>query len=329
MTHSSPAQANERKAILALLVASALWGMSFNWNKEAQEMVGQRLAADLGDERFAALGPAGFLAIRFPIAAILWAIVFRQSLRGWTAQTVISGVFAGGLLAGGMLLQHYGLSYTSESLSAFLTSLTVLFTPILGVTLFRQKVGGVLWASVACATLGVGLMTLAREEGRFDIGALLGLLCAVVFSGHILAVDYFGKRESPPRFTLAQFVVAGSIFWVFLLIHDGGVQAVTSGALLKSLESPRLLWLTGLGIVFATLMTFGLMFRYQPLTTPTRAALTYLTEPLFATTYAWLAAGRTISTAAMLGGLLIVVGNVLAEVLGRRNVNVPSEPAVM
>jgi drug/metabolite transporter (DMT)-like permease len=59
------------------------------------------------------------------------------------------------------------------------------------------------------------------------------------------------------------------------------------------------------------------MFRYQPQTTPTRAALVYLTEPLFATAYAWFAADRSIDSGAVIGASLIIVGNLVAEVFAR------------
>jgi drug/metabolite transporter (DMT)-like permease len=67
------------------------------------------------------------------------------------------------------------------------------------------------------------------------------------------------------------------------------------------------------------------MFRYQPQTTPTRAALVYLTEPLFATVYAWLAAARSIDAGAIVGGCLIIAGNLVAEIYSRSKVTKPPE----
>ncbi|MDO8629120.1 MAG: DMT family transporter [Phycisphaerales bacterium] len=308
----------EHRAILALLIACAMWGMSFNWNKEAQAIVGDRLVEAGGDPELRALGPCLFLAARFSLAVVLWAAVFPRSLRGWTGRTVAAGVGGGLFLSSGMLLQHYGLSLTTESLSAFLTSLTVLFTPLLATLVLRRRIGGALWASVACATAGVAVMTLYREEGRFEKGALLGVLCAVVFSAHILWVDYFGRRESAWRFTLAQFAAAAVVFTAFTAASPGGRRLVEFDLVMDSFASARFAVLASLSLVFSTLVTFGLMFRFQPDTSPTRAALVYLTEPLFATVYAWFASGRSIGGAAMFGAVLIILGNLVAERFARR-----------
>ena len=308
---------NERFAILMLVVACSLWGMSFNWNKEAQHFLGQRWVAATGDPATEQLGPATFLAIRFPIAAVLWVLIFPRSRSRWTRGVLHGGIAGGLFLSVGMLFQHYGLSLTSESLSAFLTSLTILFTPMVAAFVLRHSIPPALWLAVGVATLGVALMTIYREEGRFELGALLGLLCAVVFSGHILIVDHFGKREDPWAFTLAQFLAASVVFGLFAVFRARAGVSAGPLVLADALDSARFLTLTSATVIFSTLMTFGLMFRFQPQTTPTRAALVYLTEPLFATAYAWVAADRAIDTGAILGAVLIILGNVVAEVFSR------------
>ena len=64
---------------------------------------------------------------------------------------------------------------------------------------------------------------------------------------------------------------------------------------------------------------FGLLFYFQPKLDPTRAALIYLAEPIFAAFYASVAVGRTLSVIALLGAGLILAANVLVEILERRS----------
>lgn len=318
MTMPDHVSARERFAVAMLLVCCAFWGMSFNWNKQAQRMLGRDWVTVSGNEALAGHGPATFLAVRFPLATLAWAALFPRSLRGWTKMTVRGGTVAGFLLSTGMLFQHYGLAYTSESLSAFLTSLTIIFTPIAASVFLKHRISAGLWCAIGLATAGVAFMTLYREEGRFEIGALLGLLCAVIFSGHILVVDAVGKREDPWRFTLVQLAAASLVFMAYAGIRFGQNLYLSPSVIQMAFSSWNFVELTIAAVFPATLVTFGLMFRYQPQTTPTRAALVYLTEPLFATGYAWAAAGRAISGGAWVGAALIVLGNLLAERFGRR-----------
>ena len=68
-------------------------------------------------------------------------------------------------------------------------------------------------------------------------------------------------------------------------------------------------------ILLVTVGAFGLQMHFQPRLDPTRAALLYLCEPVFASLYAWLAAGRGLAPLAAAGAGLILVANVLVELI--------------
>ncbi|MBI1826932.1 MAG: DMT family transporter [Planctomycetes bacterium] len=310
-------QSSEHVAVMMLLLACALWGMSFNWNKTGQARVADHLIQASGDASASEIAPAVFIGLRFAAAAILWACVFPRSVRNWSKQTLLAGICGGTTLSIGILFQHYGLWYTSESLSAFLTSLTVLFTPLIAAFVLRQRVGSILWVSIVCATLGVALMTIYRAEGHFDRGAFLGLLCAVVFSVHMLIVEHFGRIEDSARFTLAQLIVGVIIFAIFSTLRPGRAELFEPRFWNGVASDGKLLRVMAMSTVFATIFAFGLMFKFQPRISATRAALVYLTEPLFATAFAWVMAGSKVTSMALLGGALIIASNVIAEIFGR------------
>lgn len=71
--------------------------------------------------------------------------------------------------------------------------------------------------------------------------------------------------------------------------------------------------------VFATIGAFGLLTHFQPFVEPTRAALIYLFEPVVATLWAAVAAGRGLGKVALIGAALILAANVLAEILTMRS----------
>ena len=64
---------------------------------------------------------------------------------------------------------------------------------------------------------------------------------------------------------------------------------------------------------FATFVAIGMMVWAQKLLTPTQTAVIFALEPVFASTYAWYAAGELLSIAGWIGGILIIGGMICAE----------------
>src|SRR5439155_9871590 len=133
---------------------------------------------------------------RFTLASLVWLALFPAARRGWTWRSAGRATLIGVLLGAGLIVQHLGLDRTSEAVSAFLTSLTILFVPLMMTAALRRPPRAPLWVGVTVATLGVWLMTGASPAG-FGRGELLGLLCAFVYSLYILAIDHIVPIENP------------------------------------------------------------------------------------------------------------------------------------
>jgi drug/metabolite transporter (DMT)-like permease len=84
------------------------------------------------------------------------------------------------------------------------------------------------------------------------------------------------------------------------------------------MTSPGVALNLALMICFVTIGAFGLQTFFQPYIDPTRAALLYLVEPIFAALYPWITKGHGLTATASAGAALILVANVLVEVLQSR-----------
>jgi drug/metabolite transporter (DMT)-like permease len=294
-------------------LATLAWAGSFTWAKAAGDGVNQAVGLPSG----ALLGPILLLAWRFTAAGVLWLILFPQARRGWTWPSVGRSVFLGLLLWAGQTVQMLGLDRTSEAVNAFLTSLTVVFVPLLMVVVVRRPPPTALWLPVSLATIGIWLMTGAAPTG-FGAGEMFGLACAVLFSAHMIALGELARYDSPWRMAAGQFLTVGLASAVTCLFVGHGPATLTPTAQWGIATSPGI-WLNVVLLVLISTMTaFGLMFYFQPKIDPTRAALVYLAEPIFAALYAYLAVGRTLSAVAIGGAALILAANVLVEWLERR-----------
>ena len=111
-----------------------------------------------------------------------------------------------GLLYGGaQVLQTLGLASTAASVSGFLTGLYVVFTPLLGAVILRQRIRGTVWAAVVLATIGLAVLSLTGVSTGY--GELLTVASAVVYAGHILALGRISTPGTALGLSLVQLVV--------------------------------------------------------------------------------------------------------------------------
>jgi drug/metabolite transporter (DMT)-like permease len=314
----------QRTATVALLFATLFWGCGFAWAKTGGENV-NRLA---GLQQGAGVGPIWLLAIRFLTAGLIWLIVFPASRRGWTIRSVGRAAAAGSFLAAGLVVQHLGLDRGSEAVIAFLTSLTILFVPLIMTVVLRKPPAGVLWLGVALAVVGVWLMTGAGADGRFGVGEVLGVACAVLFSLHLISVNAILGGDSAARMTAGQFLTVGVLCAIACCFVERGAASLAPSRAIELILSPGVTFNLAMMILFVTLGAFGLQTHFQRYVDPTRAALLYLVEPIFAALYPWIVHGRGLTTVATAGAALILVANVIVEVIqSRRKAHVREEDA--
>jgi drug/metabolite transporter (DMT)-like permease len=309
-----PTEAEAHRAAAALLVATVLWGCGFTWAKAAGEAVHRAVGLPDGST----FGPIFVLAWRFALAGLAVLILVPRARRGWTWRGAGRIAFTGLLLAAGLVLQHTGLDRTDEAVSAFLTSLTILFVPMILTVALRKPPAPVMWLGVLIATGGVWLMTGATAKG-FGVGEALGLACAFTFSLYVLAVNAVAKTEDAWRMTAGQFLVVGLACLLACAAVEGN-HALRPDLGLGLLRSNSAIWRNiALLTLFPTIGAFSLLNHFQPKLDPTRAALIYLMEPVVAAAYAWAMVGRALGLMTLAGAALILVANVLVELLAARS----------
>jgi drug/metabolite transporter (DMT)-like permease len=296
-------------AELFLLLACVFWGASFTWAKIAGRQMNELTGAGPG----ATIGPLWILSLRFVGASTLWFAVCPAARRGWNRASIGYGTVLGLLLSAGMILQHLGLDRSTPAITAFLTSLVVVFVPVLSWLILRHPPRAITWIGVGVATVGIWLMTAATASG-FGLGEWYALACAVAWAMYIVALGRIGLKDDPARLVGAQFIVTAivTLAWSLLVSPDG------ISTLLRLSLDRQIVINTGLLCVFATLIAYAILTYQQPRIDATRAALIYLAEPIFGAIFAWILLNSAMTLPQIIGALLILVANLIVEMLAGR-----------
>jgi len=272
-------------ALFALIAVTAVWGFTFVQVKDAVELY----------PLFA------FLAVRFLIAAAVLAVPAAGRMRSLGRRGWVAGASLGLLLALGYALQTAGLERTTVSSAGFITGLYVVFTPLLGLLLFRTRVGRAVWLGVALSVAGLALLS---GVGAGDsAGDLLVLAGSAAYSLQIALMERYAPRYDPVAFTQAEMLAAFAGF------------AVVTVAL-GQVELPRGWTVWGALIVtgvFASALAFLVQTWAQRRTSATKTALAFAMEPVFAGIFGFWLAGDRLGALGWGGCALIMSGILVAE----------------
>lgn len=308
----------KRQAVLALLVVTLIWGFTFVWMKQQLAIAEQQL----GPEHLA-LAIALSIGLRFGIAALCMIVFVPAARRGLDGAAWRGGLLLGLLLLVGFVFQMFGLGEISPGVSAFLTSLYVLFTALLTAAWQRRALHPALAIGVLLATLGAGFIR-GRPEFAFNSGELLTVACALMFALHILATDRVTKRvpAMPVTFTSFAVVTAGTLCAIVpMLASEDAPSAAALRELLTTREFVQPLVLTSL---LATVVAISLMNVFQRELEPVRAAVLYAFEPVWAAILGWLYGMETVTPYLWVGGAALLAGNLVAEVGEQRKKAAPA-----
>ncbi|MDR0949569.1 MAG: DMT family transporter [Lachnospiraceae bacterium] len=185
-----------------LLLAAVIWGMAF---------VSQMKGMDY-------MGPLTFNGVRSFIGTMvlcLYLLISRNCTHTKPQPIPWRIALPGGLVCGAALtlattLQQYGISYTTVGKSGFITTLYILFVPILGIFI-KRKIRNIVWVAAALAVVGMYLLCMEQDVISINMGDVLTFFCAIVFAVHILVIDHYSPKVDGAVLSAIQFLVCGVI----------------------------------------------------------------------------------------------------------------------
>ncbi|MEO6012243.1 MAG: DMT family transporter [Devosia sp.] len=207
-------------AVLLLVICTMLWGLAFVFQKDAMQH----------------MQPLTFAGVRYVLGSslVLPLAIFeyrRRRAKGivlsraqWIRIAILSLAFFLGVW-----LQQVALTTTSVTNGGFITSLYVIFTPVVTYLTFRTRPHPIIYLGAPLALVGIYMLTGARLD-QFTIGDLQLLACAVCWGVQVSMLGALVKETGLPIFisTINFFATAVlSLIGAFLLESPqiGGISA--------------------------------------------------------------------------------------------------------
>jgi drug/metabolite transporter (DMT)-like permease len=283
-------------ATLGLLALTAVWGSTFVLIKD---VVGRMRVVD-------------FLAVRFAVAALVMLVLFAGPLLALERRQLRRALLLGLVYGAAQLLQTWGLRLIAPSVSGFVTGMYVVFTPILGWLLLRQRVSGVVWLAVALATGGLALLSLHGVS--VDTGVWLTLAAAALYALHIVGLGRWSRSEDALGMSVLQ-VVAIAVVCLLATLPQG-----------PALPPDRSAWLAVLYMALVAGAGALLVQTWaQSHLPPARAAIVMTTEPVFAAAFAVALGVDALTWRMLVGGVLVLGAMYLVELLPARSAALQAE----
>lgn len=283
------------KGSLILILTSFIWGMCFSAQSNASQYI----------------GPFTFVCIRSMITSIILFAVYPlfakydkkpAGAKVYTRKNyIILGMSLGAILVCASFLQQAGLKYTTAAKSGFITALYIVLIPVIGLFM-GKKTGRLVWIGVGVSLVGLCLLCL-QNDLSVNIGDLITLGCALVFSFHIIVIDRYAGDMNSVLLSAIQFGVGALITLPMMLIMEkpelGNIMACFGSILYAAVMS---------GAIGYTLQFVG-----QKYTEPTLASLLMCLESVFASIGGWILLGQKLSPREIFGCVLMLAASMIAQ----------------
>ena len=275
---------------VVLLLTATIWGTAF---------VAQSMGMDYVE-------PFTFTCARSIIGGFVLIPVILFFCKGKrpivTKVEMLGGVCCGLALCAANNFQQIGMVHTTVGKAGFITALYVVFVPILGFFL-KKKASFTIWISVVLSVVGLYLLCMTESSLTLAYGDLLILICAILFSVHIMIIDYFSPKGDGVVISCIQFFVCG----------------IVSGIIMLFVEEPQMgnIMAAKMPILYAGVLSSGVAYTLQIIgqknMNPTVASLILCLESVISALAGWLILDEALTSRELFGCFLMFVAIVLAQ----------------
>ncbi|WP_339001036.1 DMT family transporter [Fusobacterium animalis] len=144
------------------------------------------------------------ISFRFSIAFIISLIFLYKNIFPIKIKELLYSFILGMILFLVFIAMTIGVKYTTATNASFLISLSVIFIPFFSWIFNKEKLKKNIFVVIFIALIGIILLTLDKNL-QFHIGDILCLICAILFTFHVILTERIVKNNNPVALSVLQF----------------------------------------------------------------------------------------------------------------------------
>ncbi len=295
------------KSDLILFLVAFIWGVAFVAQRSGMEHV----------------GPFTFNGLRFLLASItlLPFLIFSekesdkgkgQSKQKEKSQLIKFGFISSFFLFAGISFQQVGLVYTTAGKAGFITGLYVVIIPVVGFIFKLHKTSIYTWTGAILAAVGMYFLSVTSQF-TIGFGDFLVLICSFCFAGHVLVIARFANNHKAIHLSFIQSIIVSIVsMTIAFTFEDVNIKGILNAAL------PIFY-----GGFFSSAIAYSLQIYAQKKSHPAHASIIMSFETVFAAIAGWIILNEILSSRALVGCGLILVGILISQInkLNNRKAN--------
>lgn len=275
----------EKKATISLFLTTIFWGIGF---------VFVELALTAGWQPFPLLMMRGLIGGSF-----MFLVSFKKK---WykNKTTIKLGIINGVIFFVGFAFQTTGQSLSSIPNTAFITSLNIIFVPLISKLFLNKKIDNKVYLAGVIGLAGTATLSL---DGALSlhIGDIFLILCAIFFALQIIYNEKCGAHGDPISITCMQLLTMGVLSMIFM-------------PLTNQMTIPTVGWENILVLaIFSSACASVCQLFGQAHVEPSKACLILSMEAVIGTFVGTIVLSQPLTTQTVLGAALMLSAVVLVE----------------
>ncbi len=216
--------------------------------------------------------------------------------------SIKGGILAGIILFIAFSINQYCMIYTDAGKAGFITSLYILFVPVIAIFL-KHKLNKNVQISIVVALIGLYLLC-AKGAMQFEFWDILLLISAFFFALHIITVSHYSKKSDSIKLSIVQFLTAGILSLPIMFL----VETPTINLVLAGWKPILFIGVIVTGAAY-TLQIFG-----HKATKPVLATLILSSEAVFAVLGGMFILGETLNIKEILGCIVMLIAIIFSQI---------------